>query len=501
MRPFIRHITCACLLGLIGIPQSSADEVQAADESRAIIVNHPRKIERPPQVFRGAILPAGEPSPALKHRIYPTRFELQPGNSVPYYYRAILGFTAFPEQTHTDFYALMDELHEKPLSTYAELKAREKFDKFAFGNLLGDLEKATTRETTNWDWQLNQVTGFESIAFRLEEIQQARGLARILTVRASIYASEGDFEAALRDIKMMLKLARDVAEPPILINELVGVAISSMAIYDLKEFILQTDCPNLYWALAALPDPMIDMREAMEHEAGLIDMMFPMLANPESTDHTPEEWARLHREACKVAFQLEEEVSDPLQNHLFATALAMRGYPMANRELLKSGMDPQKLQGMSVGQTVAVYQKRVSRHMYDEVFKWEYLPYPDSRPRGNESEARLIREGWLGPGLRREAIPMAAVLLPAVRQARRAQYRLQSNIRGLMALEAIRMHAAENGGALPKTLDEITVVPVPINPMNNKPFDYRWDGNEAVLIIENDPNIPSVWWEIRLTTR
>ncbi len=58
--------------------------------------------------------------------------------------------------------------------------------------------------------------------------------------------------------------------------------------------------------------------------------------------------------------------------------------------------------------------------------------------------------------------------------------RLERQLNALQAIEAIRMHAAQTG-KLPATLEEITIVPVPLNPVTEKPFVYRLDGETAIL--------------------
>lgn len=43
------------------------------------------------------------------------------------------------------------------------------------------------------------------------------------------------------------------------------------------------------------------------------------------------------------------------------------------------------------------------------------------------------------------------------------------------------MFASDHDGKLPKTLNEITAVPVPNNPATGKAFKYRLNGETAVL--------------------
>jgi hypothetical protein len=48
-------------------------------------------------------------------------------------------------------------------------------------------------------------------------------------------------------------------------------------------------------------------------------------------------------------------------------------------------------------------------------------------------------------------------------------------------IEAIRMYAALHGGKLPRSLSEITVVPVPNHPRFGTPFPYTLEGDKAIL--------------------
>jgi hypothetical protein len=43
------------------------------------------------------------------------------------------------------------------------------------------------------------------------------------------------------------------------------------------------------------------------------------------------------------------------------------------------------------------------------------------------------------------------------------------------------MHAAQHGGKLPRSLSEITVVPVPNHPRFGTPFRYKLERDKAIL--------------------
>ena len=60
-----------------------------------------------------------------------------------------------------------------------------------------------------------------------------------------------------------------------------------------------------------------------------------------------------------------------------------------------------------------------------------------------------------------------------------AQARLDRRVAALRVVESIRMYAATKGGALPESLDNITDVPVPLDPVTGKPFGYHLEGGRA----------------------
>ena len=60
------------------------------------------------------------------------------------------------------------------------------------------------------------------------------------------------------------------------------------------------------------------------------------------------------------------------------------------------------------------------------------------------------------------------------------------------------MHAAQTG-RLPKSLDEIKVVPVPENPATGKVFEYRLDDDTAILELPFRDGFPGTAWRFEIT--
>jgi hypothetical protein len=79
-----------------------------------------------------------------------------------------------------------------------------------------------------------------------------------------------------------------------------------------------------------------------------------------------------------------------------------------------------------------------------------------------------------------------------------AEVRLDRKVAALRAVEALRLHVAAHDGRLPESLDQIKAVPVPADPMTGKPFEYRLDGESAVLTGRASPPFRLVY---RITIR
>jgi hypothetical protein len=113
----------------------------------------------------------------------------------------------------------------------------------------------------------------------------------------------------------------------------------------------------------------------------------------------------------------------------------------------------------------------------DETFKWLSLPYPEARAGMAQAESKLKESVADG----REIIPIAGMLLPAVRSCKDAETRMNRDLAALEVLEAIRLYAADHDGKLPDNLKDITEVPVPLDPFGGEPFFYIRTGNSARL--------------------
>jgi hypothetical protein len=238
-----------------------------------------------------------------------------------------------------------------------------------------------------------------------------------------------------------------------------------------------------------LPQPVIDLRPAARFEMDFGPRMFPFINRAETAQHAPQEWNRLYKEAIRDFSKTGgnmwgggngKEV-DGVEAGVAATALALVGYPHAKAQLIAQGMDRDRVEKMAVGQVIAIYTERVYRKFSDDYEKLWYMPFADMNKVGDSVEKRMYDARPFGTAEDREILPIVSLLIPAIQAARAAQIRVEREVAALRVIEALRMFAAEHDGRLPKTLDEITAVPVPSNPATGKSFKYRLEGATAIL--------------------
>lgn len=441
-----------------------------------------------PQVHKLTVRPAAEPIEALKYELFPQRLARSPGNAATYYYRAILLHNSLAEEVRKEF----NKKHEE--ATGGDFDARQMKEwLMVYEPTLLELQRATNREYCKWDLRIEDIKGPKAIQFLLPELQELRQLGRLLQLKFQVELAEGNIEAAIETLRMNYQLGVDAGNERLLINALVGLAIVGISNGSVEQLIQHKDCPNLYWALAGLPNPVVDLKPAMEVEMTLCERMFPMLKDPLSRHLSSDEWMREVNAAWKMSRELSGSNAPNSQpwdtTKLAGAALVVRGYPKAKQGLIDMGFDEKDVEAMPTGKVIAVYQSRIHEHVYSESSKWHRLPYYQVREHMQRTQRRLIDEGYL-KGVGKEVIPIVSLLLPAVSASHEAQVRTQRAINVMRLIEAVRMHAAANNGQAPETLDDLKIVPAPLDPYWGKPFVYR--KTKAGCVIEALTDQPSL---------
>jgi hypothetical protein len=167
-------------------------------------------------------------------------------------------------------------------------------------------------------------------------------------------------------------------------------------------------------------------------------------------------------------------VARPLQPLLMA-GVAVWAYPRAKQGMIGRGYTAAQVEAMPVAQVVLLDTIQTYNEFRDEMFKWFAVPWPQAQQGLADADRRLRTAEHQG------AIPLARILLPALGNAYRAQAKHERSIAALRVVEAIRLYGAAHDGRLPEKLNDITQVPIPLDPTTGKAFVYQRTGDRAIL--------------------
>ncbi|NNJ26723.1 hypothetical protein [Alienimonas chondri] len=461
-----------------------------------------------PEVRELIVSPAPLPDPALKHRLTIPDEARLPGSAVTYWYRAelVMAQDETIRVRNADGAAVRsrqglagDLLTEPPADLTAERIGRDvdfsdRGDGWESWQAFRDMEAAARRPPGDWGFGVEALSGRESVEFLLPEIQNVRGLARLITLRGRSRVGRGDYEGALADATVALRLSEDCGRAPFLVADLVAVAVTTITNDHLIEAIVAApDSPNLYYALTERPDPAAGLADSWDFEFSFADRFAPWLKDAETREWPAERW---RAELIALHEAIDELDGNPATDRDQAVATVDRlltdDLPAAKAALVAAGLDPAAVDAMPPGQAIAASQARTLRRMADRQRVALALPPRQALAALTEIETAFTADG--APAL------LALSMWPSVRQAYAAGLRAQTDLAALWTIEALRAHAAASG-AFPQALEDVVVVPVPENPGAGKAFGYRLEGETAVLEVIRDPARAPVNRIYRLTLR
>jgi hypothetical protein len=386
-------------------------------------------------VIRLTVQPMAAPKPALRYLLLPELREQEPGNPIPNYLKC-----------------MMDQ---------------------DFGNRRDIFGHAALRQV-DWaarldkpDWQILLKVKTDGVGLLLPDVQKIRSLASALQGRFYEEVAQGHFDDAIVTAKTMFAMSRHMSEHPTLIGDLVGIAIAAVAIAPLEEMLQQPGCPNLYWALTNLPNPLIPLEKGLEGERVLIQSELHEMDDsaPMSADQLKKLIA--HTDKLLALDNKPRKPGENLRSWLDERIKDEKRVAAARRRLVEYGLPDERVQRFPAEQVFLLDEKREYEVRRDEVMKLMALPT------------------WRVEALARQMKPnkepaLFDLLVPALYKVRRAQGRLEQRIALLRHVEALRLYAADHGGKPPAALSEVAV-PLPPDPFTGQPFLYRVDGATAHL--------------------
>lgn len=431
-----RSLVCLVALAAVPVP-CLADDTGNAKET----------------LIRLNVTPAAVPTPALKYVLLPELKEMNPGNAIHAY------MICFMEQQKFFFdkevLARREELATMPLDKLplSELKDYG-------GAALKQADLAARLDQA--DWQVLLKLRAEGIGLLIPDVQEMRLLARALQVRFRLEVAEHRFDDALRTAQTLFAMARHLGQHLTFVGNLVGFAIGQVAIAPLEEMIGQPGCPNLYWALTYLPNPLVPIDRGAQGERMWTEPMFAVI-----DENNPMSAEQLEDVISRFGAIVDDEKTPherTLRGLLESRKKDETAFNAARRRVADSGVAMERLMRFPAEQVLLLDDKRACRERHDDIIKLAQLP--------------AWQAGALTAEIRSQG-PITFDLAPAMDKMRWAQARLEQRIALLRHVEALRLYAAQHG-KLPAKLSDVTV-PLPSDPVCGQPFRYELNGATAHL--------------------
>ena len=415
-------------------------------------------------VLKMTLHPAAIASPALKYTLLPEVRDLRPGNAALLYQRA---------QSHEWWSNFLRADGNEKNSNLLEMPFRKMPSEkvLLIRGALEEMDLAARREYC--DWEMGPRLREEGPGLLIPDVQGFRNFAVMLALRSRIEMIGGRLDKAVYSFQTGLTLSRHVNESPILISSLVALAIGNLTLSQVEEFVQLENAPNLYWALADLPRPFIDLRKSLQGEKVMVEGIFPQirtaLQNPGQ--------APLHPQTIKkyLAHLVYLGENNPVNAFEFALTAA-RNYPQARAFLVKEGFTTQQIEALPVTQVALMYSLAVYDQHFDEMYKWQSLPFWQARAGMKKAREKFDQARKEQP----DAMYIASYLLPRMDNVYFSKSRTDRRIALLQTVEALRLHAAQTG-ELPATLEDIRSVPLPLDPITGKTFEYTRAEGTATL--------------------
>jgi hypothetical protein len=392
-----------------------------------------QKLPETEMLIRLSVQPMAEPKPALRYLLLPDLREMQPGNPIAGYLRCFL-----------------DQDFSSPAETLGPSALRQ-------------ADRAARMDKP--DWQILIKAKNDGFSLLLPDVPKLRALASALQVRFRNEVVQHRFDDALRTAKTMFALSRHLGEHPTLIGDLVGIAIAAVTIGPLEEMLAQPGCPNLYWALTNLPDPLVPMDRGFEGERLFVKSELREL--DESAPMNEEQLKKLVEHIDRLR-DFEGKPKKTTRAWLNARNKDEKLIQAARLRLVEVGHSEKRLARFPADQVLLLDEMREFEVGRDEVMKLMKLPTWEAN-----ALAKRIKQPKKGERL-------FDFLVPALLKVRQAQGRLEQRIALLRHVEALRLYAADHDGKLPEKLTDCPV-PLPPDPFTGKPFRYQLDAATAHL--------------------
>jgi len=339
---------------------------------------------------------------------------------------------------------------------------------FPFDGRQEELYRAAFMRDADWNYPLHE----EPLAtILLPDIQGMRTFAgHGLTLWTRIRIAKRDYAAAHEGILTQLACARHLARTPILVNRLVAESIARQALENIELLIQQPDSPNLYWALALLPDELGDSSAFLQWESEMLPRSLPSLRNGEPDTEDPR-WKKIAEEfstfmTVAIAIKpMSVQEGLALQSRMLAEAKAYLVREQLCTEQQLKNWSEEAIVMRWILDLNAVINGRIE------------AAYQLAPPLALEELAEVMKV--IDDETKKINAP-ASPFPASCRNIHISTHLFDRNVKFLQTIEALRDYAASHYNQLPKSLGELELH-TPSDPLTGKPFLYELNGDEATL--------------------
>jgi hypothetical protein len=447
---------------LIGL----AAALQAAEPPLIELKLHPQAIE----------------SPALKHRLFPAETELKEGNAVPILLRLPWEQTIWMNKV----FPTLHEWEARPL----DAPEWETAGGVLPAHFYSEMKRAAFRREAEWEYPIGETQSLYLIL--LPDVQGLRGfLNHGLSAKIRYHLSRGELDTAREGILVGLANGRHVAQTPFFVNQLVALTIHRSMLDRTAELIAQPKSPNLYWALSTLPD-LVELERAASLEGSAFAVSLPAVHDLDRPRDAAE-WHKMARQLVEVLEQLQEipplpkpkqdaSLVDQFLERLSAVNVIQRtkfvNHARAELPTLLK-IPEEKVAEMSDEEAAIRWYVHLRLARDQQVAAVLSLPPREAWPllKRMQADSRAMKEKTGGEGP--DFLNPTNMYLSA--------WSLQRKIQSLRIIEAVRHHLASHD-ELPRSLSEITDVPIPRDALTDLDFEWQVEGNTATL---KSPPLPA----------
>ncbi len=424
----------------------------------------------------GALYPVPLPSPALKYRLLPDLRNQTAGDALPVYFEAIEKLAPVIKER----YAMRpDNPFQRWATTPLKELPRDEVRKALepYQPTLDLVDKAARRERCRGEAPAepakNKVVRFPE-QFYLDE------MATLLAVQARLHLADGNLDAAAHTLQTGLSFARQVGELPRLEYVEIGTTIAVAMLRQIEDFVQQPKAPNLYWALTDLPRPLIDAHQGVQGSRLERYRLFPGLEEvARNLDAGPLPEEQVQAWGLSLLRYLPRRNLFDLQQRAALTRRLTDRHEDNKKNLIAAGRPKEKVEAMPHVQVALLADHHAYAVMRDEQIKWYGEPFDKIADRLDaleSKEAKSVADNSL--------VPIDVFGIFKVYWARAA---LERRINLLRCVEAVRAYAAAHDGKLPASLNDVKDVPIPLDPVTGKPFEYKVAGGKATF---ETPEVP-----------